>query len=115
MDTDIAFFRRTKILRGCLESMIRMLCCYKFNINGQKFFGILNNIAKNFCPFILNFSKQIIRSDFSDTLLKLFFFLILLFMNCLQLSAATSQMISLKDLPSELSMENSFLSSLHGR
>jgi hypothetical protein len=38
-----------------------MLCCYKFAGNLQKFFGILNNITKNFCKFPADFSKQIIQ------------------------------------------------------
>ena len=61
-------------LRASLEpvsqSMIRMLCCYKFTILPQKFFGILNNIAKNFCGNIVNFSTQIIRSDFVKQVLN---------------------------------------------
>ena len=32
-------------LRRCFETMIRMLCCYKFDINAQKIVRILNNIA----------------------------------------------------------------------
>jgi hypothetical protein len=55
-------------LRACSKSVIRMLCCYKSAINSQKFFGILNNIAKNFCEFIANFSKQIIRSKILNRL-----------------------------------------------
>jgi hypothetical protein len=51
--------------------MIRMLCCYKFSINPQKFFGMLHNIAKNFCGFIENFSKQIIRSKILNRFLAI--------------------------------------------
>ena len=58
----------SRILRACSKSVIRMLCCYKSAINSQKFFGILNNIAKNFCEFIANFSKQIIRSKILNRL-----------------------------------------------
>jgi hypothetical protein len=50
--------------------MIRMLCCYKFAIKSQKFFGILNNIAKNFCGIIANFSTQIILIEDSEQVLK---------------------------------------------
>jgi hypothetical protein len=48
--------------------MSRLLCCYKSSIKTQEFFAILINIPKNFCAFIGNFSTQISRSDFADTL-----------------------------------------------
>ena len=55
-------------LRACSKSVIRMLCCYKSAINSQKFFAILFNIPKNFCEFMANFSKQIIRSKILNRL-----------------------------------------------
>lgn len=58
-------------LRGCSQTMIRMLCCYKFAITLKKFFGILDNIAKIFFRVIANFSTQIIRSRFVNILLGL--------------------------------------------
>ncbi len=63
----LSFLAGTAALRACGKSVIRMLCCYKFAINSQKFFGISNNIAKNFCEFMANFSIQTIE-DFKQTL-----------------------------------------------
>ena len=54
------------LLRTCLISMIRMLCCYKSAIKLRKIFGILINMPKIFRRFIVNFSTQIIRSKILD-------------------------------------------------